>query len=170
MFHRVQISKIILTDFCQWVSRLFTVFCHCRQTGISILVCMDISIGYMSRSQITSISKNTHTKIMCILPNSPERAVRGANGTSSRNSYLGLHQLWTPSVSGNCDGEEKLASSSSFTSNQNLAFPLIISDDHHSIGSHYDFVDNRNHKYFRCCCQYLELLFILFTTLKFWWL
>lgn len=65
---------------------------------------------------------------------------------------------------------KKFTSSFSVTSNWNLAFLSIINDNNKPqyISSSCDFVSNRNHRYFHCCCQYLEVLFMLFSTLKWW--
>lgn len=55
---------------------------------------MDIPTGYVSRSRITSVSKDTYIKIMYILPNYPGMVVKGdENNTWSWGSDLGLPEL-----------------------------------------------------------------------------
>lgn len=58
-----------------------------------VLMCMGISIGYMPRSQITSICKNTFIKIIQVLPYCPGIVIKGAESSICSMGSYGLCEL-----------------------------------------------------------------------------
>lgn len=117
VFCSIRINEIILTNSCQQTCGLFLVFHHFRQTEkcSCVWICISISIEYMP------ISKNAFIKILYILPNCPGTAVKEvANSICSRDSHLGLRELWIWSECLNYSGRK--ISIFIFSNLWNLAF------------------------------------------------
>lgn len=105
-----------------------------------------------------SIYKNAFYKNYVYFANCPGIAVKEvANSICSRGFHLGLRGTKDMIRVSELLTWEKLASSFPLTSGK-FSFQLLVITTNHSFSNSCDFLTNGNHRYFHCCCQYLEIL------------